>query len=330
MSLILDTIANHRALLRQREDATMREMAQRWLQVEAALRDTVDALALELANMDDAPTATQIWRSQRYVRLRAQIEQQVFAYRNYANQLIATEQAQAINMAINHSVALINTVALDVGATVDFDRLPVEAVQAIIGQSGNGSPLAAILADASKAGEDAVRRQLITGLALGKNPVELARAVMKQGIGTTFTRVSTIYRTEMLRAYRYTSLESYKRSGVVTGYKRMSARDSNCCLGCILSDGQEYELESDFDEHPSGRCVPVPIVKGYPLNIGTGAAWFQRQNEATQRTMLGKARYALWQDDKIELADMVTRIDNPTWGGALVPTTVEELTRRAA
>lgn len=329
MSAILDAINQHRDALRAREDATMRELARRWLQVEHALQDSVDALALELANMDGAPNTVQIWQSQRYVRLRQQIAAQVANYRHFAENLIAAEQGTAINMAINHSAALINTVALDVGATVDFNRLPVETVNAIIGQSGDGSPLAAILADASKAGEDALRRQLITGLALGKNPVELARAAMRKGLGTTFTRTPTIYRTEMLRAYRYTSLESYRGSGVVTGYKRLSARDSSVCPACLFADGTIYELASEFDSHVNCRCSITPIVKGYPLNIGTGQEWFNRQNEATQRTMLGKGRFELWRDGKVELSDMVTRVENADWGGALVPTTVNELTRRA-
>ena len=330
MSLILDTIAQHRAALQAREDATMREMARRWLEIEHALQDSVDALALEIASMDNKPTQGQIWRSQRYVRLKAQIDEQVANYRHYASTTIATGQAQAINQAINDSVALINSVAVENGASVDFNRLPVEAVNAIIGQSGDGSPLAGVLADASKAGEDALRRRLIVGVALGSSPAQLARDVMRKGLGTTFTRVSTIYRTEVLRAYRYTSLQSYRNSGVVTGYKRLSARTSDSCIACIAADGTEYELASEFDAHVACKCSLIPIVKGYPLNIGTGIDWFNTQPEATQKTMLGKARYSLWQDGKVELSNMVTRVESADWGGALVPTSVGELKRRVS
>lgn len=324
MSLILDTIAQHRAALQAREDAALREMARRWLEIEHALQDTVDALALELSRTDH-PTEVQIWASRRYVRLRQQIAEQVAAFRHYASTVISTDQAAALNMAISHSSAMLYTIAQDAGITVDFNWLPVEAVQAIVGQSGDGSPLAGVLVDASKAGEDALRRQLITGVALGRNPVDLAKDAMRKGLGTTFTRVSTIYRTEVLRAYRYTSQEAYRASGVVTGYKRLSARDSTCCLGCILSDGKEYQLETDFEEHPSGRCSPIPIVKNYPLNIGTGQAWFTAQPEATQKRMLGMKRYNLWRDGKVTLDDMVTRVESADWGGALVPTTVGAL-----
>lgn len=325
MSLILDTIAQHRAALQAREDTTMREMARRWLEIEHALQDTVDALALEIASMDGKPTAGQIWRSQRYVRLKQQIDEQVANYRHYASTTIATEQAQVINQAINDSAALINSIAVENGASVDFNRLPVEAVQAIVGQSGDGSPLAVVLADASKAGEDALRRQLITGVALGRSPVQLARDAMRKGLGTTFTRVSTIYRTEVLRAYRYTSQESYRNSGVVTGYKRLSARKSDSCIACIAADGKVYELATDFDQHPNCKCSIIPIVKNYPLNIGTGQAWFTSQPEATQKRMLGTKRYNLWRDGKVTLDDMVTRVESADWGGALIPTSVGAL-----
>lgn len=328
MSLILDAAATFRAQLRNREDTATSEMARRWLEIEHALQDSMDALVLELSQTQ-TPTETQILQSQRYLRLRQQIAEQVTTYRHYASQLIQADQTAALNMAIQHSAALINVVAQDVGLSVDFDRLPIEAVQAIVGQSGDGSPLAVILTEASKAGDDALRRQLIAGLALGRNPKDLAKDVMRKGLGATFTRVSTIYRTEVLRAYRYTSQEAYKASGVVTGYKRLSARDSTCCLGCLMSDGQIYDLASNFDEHPAGRCSILPIVKDFPLKIGTGQDWFKGQPEATQKRMLGQTRYDLWQGGDVSLSDLVARRDNSTWGGALVPATVEELKGRA-
>ncbi len=209
MSAILDAINRQRAALAARESATIQEMARRWLAVEHALSDQMEALALEIAAMDE-PTRTQIWRSARWVRLKEQIDRQVAEFRHYASQTIQDEQSAALVAALADSAELIQAAAADVGISVDFNRLPLEAINAIIGQAGNGSPLAPVLANAAKAGSDALAQQLISSVALGVNPVTAARQAIRKGLGKTFTQTATIYRTEVLRAYRYTSLTQYR------------------------------------------------------------------------------------------------------------------------
>lgn len=325
---ILDAIDRQRAALRNREDAAIRELSRRWLAIERALYDQMEALALEIAAMDE-PTRTQIWRSARWVRLKAQIDQQVAEYRHFASQLIQGDQGAALAAALADSAQLIQAAAVEAGIGVDFNRLPIEAVNAIIGQAGNGSPLAPVLARAAEAGSQGLTQQLINGVALGINPNTLAHKAIRDGLGKTFTQTATIYRTEVLRAYRYTSLTQYRESNVVTGYQRLSARDINTCIACLMADGEIYALTSDFDQHPNCRCAIVPIVKGYTLDIGSGAGWFNKQSKDRQRSILGPQRFELWQGGSIALADLVTRVDHPDWGGALVPTTVTSLRQLA-
>lgn len=324
MSLVIDAVTNHKAELRNREDQVMQEMARRWLQVEAALRDQVDALTMQISGLESL-TLAQLNRLERYNRLAQQIDAQISAYEAFAVATIEREQRLAVQMAAGHSAALINSAALDSGVSVQFGPLPVEAVTNIVGQAGDGSPLAAILEDASTAGREALRRELITGVALGRNPVEMARRVMRQGLGTTFTRTATIYRTEVLRAYRYTSQRAYQRSNVVTGYRRISAKDARTCVACLMADGNTYPLDHDFDQHPNCRCAMIPIIQNRQLPIETGKDWFMRQSPEARAAILGRGRYELWTDGDIELSDMITRVESPTWGGALVPTSIEAL-----
>jgi SPP1 gp7 family putative phage head morphogenesis protein len=324
MSAILDAIDRQRAALRNREDAAIQELSRRWLAIERGLYDQMEALALEIAAMDE-PTRTQIWRSARWVRLKQQIDAQVAEFRHYASQAISADQGAVIGAALADSASLIQAAAAEAGIGVDFNRLPIEAVNAIIGQAGNGSPLAPVLARAAETGAEALTQQLINGVALGVNPVVLARRAIREGLGKTFTQTATIYRTEVLRAYRYTSLTQYRESNVVTGYQRLSARDTNTCIACLMADGEIYNLTSDFDQHPNCRCAIIPIVKGYTLPIGSGPEWFNKQSKDRQRFILGPKRFELWQGGSVDLAAMVTRVDHPDWGGALVPTTVRSL-----
>lgn len=324
MSLLLDAATRHKDELRRQEVGALRTMSQAWLDVENSLVNTVETLSLQLER-SDIVTLEQLQRLERYRRLEQQIDRQLVGYQRLTGELIERQQRVAVRMGILHGEALINAGMRDAGLTLPFDRLPVETVEAIVGFAGDSTPLGELIRQAGQDGAAAMRRELVTGVALGRNPNEMARRALRQGLGTTFTRTATIYRTETLRAYRYTSIEAYKRSGVVTGYRRLSAKDSRTCVACLMADGQIYELEQEFDQHPNCRCTAVPVIRGVNLPYVTGQEWFGRQPVATQRELLGTTRYNLWREGNVELAELVRRVESPRWGGALQPTPVREL-----
>ena len=141
-------------------------------------------------------------------------------------------------------------------------------------------------------------------------------------------RAINIARTEQLRVYRTANLAQYKESGVVRGYQRLSARDTRVCPACLFADdGTIYSLDDPFDEHPQGRCTPVPVVIGLPVvTWQSGISWFESQSAASQRGMLGPGAYDAWQNGQFDLADMVGRVENEVWGGALTTKSLSELT----
>ena len=121
-------------------------------------------------------------------------------------------------------------------------------------------------------------------------------------------------------------MQSYRSSNVVVGYRRLASHDDRTCSACLMADGRVYPLGESFDQHPNCRCVALPIIRNVaPIEYQTGQEWFREQPEATQRTILGKGRYEAWRDGRATLDDMVRRIDDPTWGGSLVPARVRDL-----
>ena len=303
----------------------MREMAGRWLQVEQALSASMDALTLELANNPIA-TAEQLMRSRRYQALMVQVRDELKRYERYMQPRIEAGQRNMITQAIQHSETAVQAVAQQAQITVPWNRLPVRNVEGMVGLAGDGSPLADVLADASTAGVDALRQQLVRGIALGVNPNEVARRAIRLGLGTSFTRMAAIARTEQLRVYRLTTLESYANSRVVTGYRRLSARDSRVCAACLFADGNEYPIDYGFDSHVCCRCTTVPILRGIPpIQYETGQTWVARQPEGTQLEILGRGRFALWRRGEASLSDMVSRDWSDTWGGSLRVTRVRDL-----
>jgi SPP1 gp7 family putative phage head morphogenesis protein len=322
---VVDAINSHRAALLAREDAAMRAQAQAWLQVEQAIQTQVDALALEMANTQTT-TMGMLYRSRRYRALMEQTRDELRKYEDYLEPRIRSGQADMITAAMEHSRQAVNAVATEAQVVVQFDRLPVSAVNDAIGLAGDGSPLRAVLQDASRVGPDALADQLVSGIALGKNPVAVARQAIRLGLGQSFTRMQTVYRTEMLRTYRQTTLAAYGNSRVVVGYKRLSARDSRTCIACLVADGRVYRIEEGFDEHPNGRCTLIPILANVqPVQFQTGQEWFRQQPESVQREMLGRGRYDIWRRGDASLDDMVSRRYDADWGGSLVPTPVRDL-----
>lgn len=323
---VVAVVQSHRAALLSQETAAMQEQARRWLQVEQAIQTQTDALALELARTPGQATMGQLSRSRRYAALMEQTRDELRKYERYMEPRIAGGQRDMITRAVMHSEQAVQAVATEAGITVPFNRLPVQNVEAMVGLAGDGSPLRDILADASRVGPDALAQELVNGIALGKNPIEVARLAVRRGLGQSFTRMQAIARTEQLRVYRITSLESYANSRVVVAYKRLSARDRRVCPGCLMSDGQQYAIADGFDEHVQGRCTMIPVLANVPpVQFQTGQQWFNSQPESTQLAILGRGRFDLWQRGEATLDDMVSRDWSDTWGGSLRATRVRDL-----
>lgn len=325
--LAIDVMEAQRAALLRADEAAMRAMAQRWLQIEQALQAQVDALVLELAQQGEGPlTMWQLVRLRRYQTLQEQIAAQMERYTAYVAQDITTRQRTTGLEAIDQSSLAINAAAADAGIQLQFDRLPAASIERMVGLAGDGSPLRAVLQDAGTIGADALAQQLVQGVALGLNPRELARRALRQGLATSFTRMVTIARTEVLRVARQTTLDNYRHSNVVRAYRRVASKSQRTCIACLALDGEIYPLTRPFEEHVNGRCVSVPVlIRGTPLAYETGREWFARQPEGVQRQMMGPGRWDLWQSGDVTWDDLVRIHENETWGNSPQVTPVREL-----
>lgn len=313
-----------RDLLRD-ERTQMRDMASRWLAVERRLLGQLNALALEMANAarDGATVTPEMLLNQvRYRELLVQLTNELERYTDYAERTITDRQGQLARLGVAHAH---NAIEVQ-GVTAGFNRLPVEAVEYMVGLAGDGSPLRDLLVRSWPQAANGLTNELVTGVALGYNPRKVAR-LMAHGMTGSLDRMMTIARTEQLRTYRTASLASYRASGVVEGYVRLSARDSRVCPGCLAADGEEYPLDVPFQSHPQCRCTLVPKVQGFPLRFQTGAQWFEEQPVKVQQAILGPTRYDLWASGQVrEFGEFASIRRNSTWGDAIVPATVRELT----
>lgn len=326
--LVVDVMNAHRAALLRRERTQMSAMAQRWLGVERALQAEIVRFTERL--QQDGLTVGQMRSRQfqldRFASLLRQVRVELDRYSDYAAPLITGQQREYAATGIDHAAAAINAVGEQASVIIKFDKLPVGAVENLVGLAGDGSPLRSLLQSSFGVGAEGMFNQLIAGVALGRNPQVVARMIVRDGLSQSLTRMMLIARTEQLRVYRESSRQTYISSGVVERYKRLASKSRRTCAACLMADGQIYELDEPFDEHPAGRCQLLPVVAGLPpVRWTEGRDWFTEQSPEVQRSILGPGRFDAWSAGAFDLDQLVSRRENPVWGGALVPTPLRDL-----
>jgi SPP1 gp7 family putative phage head morphogenesis protein len=306
----------------EREAEIMREMAREWLKIERALEAEMLKTAVSLSG-DQLITEAMILRSTRFQDLMWQARAQYSKFSDTFDERMTELQVENLQHGIDSGSALLTASKVEFGLQFAFTKLNVNAIESMIGFAADGSPLRNLLMKSYGEAVNGILDALLTGLAKGLNPNDVAEN-MANGFSIGLDRALTIARTEQLRAYRMGSLEQYKQSGVVMQYKRLATKDALTCLGCLFQDGEIYSTEEEFAEHPNGRCVIIPVPVGADPQWETGKEWFQKLDESKQREILGDARFELWQNGT-PLDAMSTLKENSTWGGAFVPTPLNQL-----
>lgn len=331
---VVTTLREFKAQLLLREASQMQEMARRWVGVEQAVEAQIMALAEQVHAMKNEgvqPSAAMIYRLQRYRILLAQTQAEFQRYAEWAAAEIARQQVQIGAMAIDHSVRAIEATYWP-ATGVFFDRLPVEAVEAMIGLAGNGAPIGDLLMlrmVRDEAGNplpgvwERLTQILIDSTALGRNPRETAR-MMQDALASGLQKALVIARSEQLRVYRQIAWDQYAASGVVDGQRRLAAHDSRVCPACLADEGTVYY--GPIPDHPNGRCTGVPNVIGMPQTQWTmGENWLRMQDQMTQIQILGPGRYSGWRDGQFDFSALVSTTFSREWGGGLTPTPLRDL-----
>jgi SPP1 gp7 family putative phage head morphogenesis protein len=261
---------------------------------------------------------------ERYQMLRAETREQVMAIAGRYEGTIRTAQMQYAIKGADDATALIG-IAGRGKILGTFDKLPVTAIEEMVGMLAAGSPLNVLIADAWPDSWVGMSQALIEGIALGHGPRQIARD-MRTGLSQGLNRLITIARTEELRAYRQSSVAQYRQSGVVTGFQRLASKGDRTCMACLTSDGEWFEILDDFTDHPNGRCTCIPAVKGAPLHSWEkGSDWFIKQPEATQRKMMGNQYFEAWKAGKFKLSDLRSTAHSDKWGDSPMTTALGSL-----
>ena len=317
-----------RALLK-REVTQMKAMARTYARLGSNLQDQMELLARDLADRKAAGlpiSKAAVYRLERYQSLLQQMRLEYATYASYAADVIEENATALIDQAGERVTADI------AGATagrlnMSLNRLPIEAIKNLAGFVADGTPLNAWLNRNVITAEmaDKVVTALERGTALGINPRKVARQ-MKDSLSGGLQQSLNTARTVQLNAFREAYRQQMAASGVVSGYRRLSARDGRVCMACLMADGEFIPLDRPMPEHNQGRCTAIPVVDGFAEpEYERGRDWFVNQSPDIQEALMGRGRYVAWSQGRFDLDQLITVRRDAVWGDSIQPTPLNQL-----
>lgn len=329
-SAVVTRMLEHKKDLIARDADTILHMGNQWLHLEHALEANIQVLSLDMVAAKEAGkdvTRTALYRRSRYQNLVAQMRDEIKIYNTWADEFIGTNQLSYGKLGIEHGVDAVQGVLMEGGEGVGmfFDRLPVSAVETMVGVATDGGPIQVLLEKAYPHAVDRMTDILVKNTALGINPRQTAREMI-DGTAEALNHSLTVARTEQLRVYREASRQQYETSGLVPSYRRLCAKNANTCAMCFALDGELYPTSELMHVHPNDRCTMVPNVVGMPrVDWETGEQWLKKQDPELREQILGQGASTMWNAGDIELQDLVTKVEHPDWGPSLQRTPLQNL-----
>ena len=325
-SAVVARMREYQKALVARDAETIYQMGSQWLRLEEALEANIRLLAVEIAEMGVDVDISTIYRHRRYQKLLAQTQMELTNYNIWAAERIIENQKKMAVLGIEHASDLLTLSLLEGGSMAFFDRIPVSALQLMIGNAGKGGPVYTLLESAYPTMVESMTNILIQNIALGIGPAATAKQMMN-GAAEGLNHALTVARTEQLRVYREASRQQYESSGAVKGYKRLASKSGNTCALCLALDGEIYPTSDLMSVHPNDRCAMIPLVRGASEPMWeSGGDWLAKQDTATQQKILGKGAQELYANGAIQLMDLVKKTEHDIWGPSLQQVPLRDLT----
>jgi len=233
--------------LNKREAKEMLLMGSKWDSVSKRL----DSMILELASKEDL-SKNQLFRLDLYKEFLKESKAQTKIFTEFSNEIIIDNERVYAKAGLDLTQSQISLVK------VNFQKIPLEATNKMIGLTSDGTKLYDLIAKSYPQSIEMLTNTLVQGIALGQNPMRTA-SLMKEDMDFNLKRARTIARTEQLRVMRETSREQMIESKVVKEWERIEREDA--CDECQAVDGQRYSLDEIFDTHPNCRGAMLPIVE---------------------------------------------------------------------
>jgi len=323
-SEVVTAVRGFKAAILAREASQMAHLADRYLQLELSLEDTIAALSESISTLKAEGKAT-YWSLNRlasFQRYQLKMLTALDEYNAWAAENIREGQLQFAGLGADHAASTLETVRR--GASVPLSVPQRERILSMVGFASDGSPLATLLAASGDIVRAQVTQKLIRAVGMSQNP-RVTAAEIRKATGMALNRAMAIARTEQMRAYREATAAGYRAGGIQL-MQRIAARDGNVCIACLSMDGEISTTDASVDDHVNGHCSSVPYLGRGQSEMEPSQQWFDRQPEEMQRHIMGTpGRYDLYKSGEAQWSELGQHTHDPVWGGSLQPVPVRDL-----
>lgn len=339
-------IARQRAALGRIENHAARQILRAYTVVQDRLTTDLDDLTRQIEQARAAGVEVRpVWlfAQHRYHTLIQDLERHTADFLANTLEHVTGAQREAVRRAIRDGRDLVKAALgpapqrAEARIAAVFTRMPVQALDRLVGIATDGQPLGQLLAEITPATSQRVKDALAYGVASGKQPRVIAREVHTQA-GVARNRALVICRTEMIRAHREAVTDTWQQSGIVTSWRWVAKLDTRTCAACWAQHGTEHPIDQPMATHPNCRCAKAPVTPswadlgfdGIPdqrPQIEPGPEAFARLPETEQLAILGRAKLDAYNAGRITLDDLIHRTHSHRWGtGSREATLTEALT----
>lgn len=317
-------------------DTQTRDLVKAWATAWDEVAPDLNATLLDMLVSGDRVTRTQLLRSTRLRKALAVIADQLDDLAATAGVRISDDLQQVIDTAGGAQASVIDSqLPPNAPELVDLDawsRVDERQITAIVERSTQ--QITSLTKPLSTEAYDAVRRELIRGVAAGSNPRETARRMVARaegGFNGGLTRAMTIARTETLDAHRAgAALGQEQHADVLAGWTWLAELSNRTCPACFAMHGSEHELTDLGPQgHQQCRCSRMPRAKTWaelgftgieepPSLVPDAGEYFEGLPVADQKAILGPKRYDAWTQGEYPMGSWATKKSTPEWRDSYV------------
>lgn len=306
-------------------DEQTRRLTAAWVRAWDTLIWEVTGAVQELAQLADDgrwPTRSQVLRNERARRALEVVREALQRLAAEANRGIGQAAADAADIAAARTARIIASqfppqAGDHATLAVRFNRVPADQIAAVVARTTQ--QITALTWPLAAAATEAMKQELIRGIALGDNPRAAARRMLQRlegGFNGGLARALNIARTEILDAHRAAAAASQAaNSKVLTGWVWTAKLDARTCPSCWAQHGSRHPLDEQGPlDHQSGRCARTPVTKSWkelgfdipepPSILPDARTTFAGLPEADQLQIMGPARLAALQRGDIAWDDL--------------------------
>lgn len=293
----------------------VREMTDNWVKVSKGLDEIIAKLEVEMASMANTTRPMTIeWlrEIQYYKELRSQVEDAYYQLYNQTDVVIARRSEQAILMGAQQA-DILTAYSFSSLAPSIYQRLPQSEYEILYSNLRSKTPLDRLLKPLGYETWEHIKEVMESGINTGKPLMDIARS-MAEAKNIGFDRALRVARTEILRAHRTATLEQYRYSGVVKGFKRLANR-RKACISCLALDGEYFPIRAAFTDHPNGACAMIPCLEGEKSPSWLyGANYFKTLSDEEQKSRMGASHWEAWKEGLFKFDDIISYKHSTVWG----------------